>query len=208
MYVSGHDADLALTRRDDSRTVRPDQPRLAFELAIFVGADHVEHRNSFGDADNQRHLGVQLFHDRVRRERWRNEDDGSVRSGFVLGFLHRIEDRPSLMRGAALSGSHAADNLRAVSGSALGVESAFASGDALNDQPSGFIYEYRHYVSPAQPRQLFPPRPSCPAPPQNSARSSSGSRGLAPRWCLPTAAPAAVSGWLRALPPLRRWPGD
>ena len=40
---------------------------------------HVEHRNSFGDADDEFDLGVGGFHDRVGRERRRNKDHGRVR---------------------------------------------------------------------------------------------------------------------------------
>src|SRR5258707_692804 len=57
MNVAGHDADLTFSRRDDPRTIGPDQPRLAFYFQVFVGAHHVQHRDALGDADDQRDLG-------------------------------------------------------------------------------------------------------------------------------------------------------
>ena len=101
--VRRHDADLALARRNDARTVRPDQPR-APVLQELPGAHHVERRNAFGDADDQFDLGVGGLHDGVGRERRRHEDHRGIRAGLVDRFLHGVEDRPALVRGAALAG--------------------------------------------------------------------------------------------------------
>ena len=80
--VARHDADLALARRDDARAVRPDQPRV-LALQELPRPHHVERRNAFGDADDQRHAGVGGFHDRVGRERRRHEDHGRIRAGLL-----------------------------------------------------------------------------------------------------------------------------
>src|SRR6266567_637782 len=78
LFVNGsrHDADLAFSWRDDSRTVRPDQPRAAVlqELPRF---HHIEGRNAFRDAHNQVDLRVGRFHDGIGRKRRWNEDYGS-----------------------------------------------------------------------------------------------------------------------------------
>src|SRR5262249_51653123 len=50
--VARHDADLALARCDDARTVRPDEPRLRpTQRALHL--DHVGDRDAFGDAHCQ-----------------------------------------------------------------------------------------------------------------------------------------------------------
>src|SRR5579859_742690 len=146
--MAGHDADLAPPRRYDAGTIRANQPRLSFQLQILVGAHHVEHWDAFGDADDQRYLGVNSFHDRIGGKRRRNEDHRGVGAGFLTGFQNAVEYRPAFVRGAALAGCNAADNLRAISGTALGVECALASGDALDDEPGGFINKYRHNYLP------------------------------------------------------------
>jgi len=58
---------------------------------------------------------------------------GGVRAGLVGRFLHGIEDRPTFVRRAALAGSYAAHNLRAVSRASLRVEGAFAACQALHN---------------------------------------------------------------------------
>ena len=58
--VTRHDADLALARRDDSRTIRSDQSR-ALAAHLRFHTHHVHHRNSFGDADHKIDIGVHRF---------------------------------------------------------------------------------------------------------------------------------------------------
>ena len=132
---AGHNSDLALAGRNNSRTIRPDQPRAA-RLQELPGAHHVEHGNAFGDADDQFDLGIGGFHDGVGGERRRNKNDRSIGAGLVHGFLHGVEHRPAFVRGAAFAGSHAADDLRAVFGAGFGVERSFAAGEALHDDAS------------------------------------------------------------------------
>src|SRR5207245_1311010 len=50
MDAPGHDTDLALARRDNSRTVRSDQAGLP-ALQELPGVDHVQCWNPFGDAN-------------------------------------------------------------------------------------------------------------------------------------------------------------
>ena len=139
MYVAGHDADFGFAGRNDSGTIRANQPRLAFDLQKLIGAHHIQHRNAFRDADNERHLGVDGFQQRVSGELWRNKNNSSVGAGLLFGFRHCIKDRPAFMRGAALARRNAANNVGAVSRAGLGVERAFTPGNSLDDQPRGFI---------------------------------------------------------------------
>ena len=60
--------------RDDSRTVRSDQARF---LAGHLRFDphHVDHRDAFGDANDQLDPGIDRFQDSIRRAGGGNEDD-------------------------------------------------------------------------------------------------------------------------------------
>ena len=138
-----HNADLALAGRDDAGAVRPDQARVA-ALHEAPRLDHVARGNAFGDADDQRHPGIDGFHDGISRKRRRNEDDGCVGAGFFHGFANRVEDGPAFVGGAALARGDACDDLGAVIGAGLGVERAFASGEALHHESGFFVDQYAH----------------------------------------------------------------
>ncbi len=97
--VTRHDADLALARRDDAGAVRPDQARLRFLPKKAHHAGHVQHRNPFGDADDQRDFRIDRLADRVRRPRRRHIDHRRIGAGLFARFLHRIEHRQAEMRG-------------------------------------------------------------------------------------------------------------
>ena len=56
--VARHDADLALARLDDSRTIWPNQPRLVLANETMLHFDHVQLRNALGDADNEGNFRV------------------------------------------------------------------------------------------------------------------------------------------------------
>src|SRR5258707_56953 len=140
MNVSGHDAHLGFAGRNDARTVRPNQPRLAFDLEIFIGADHVQARNAFSDADNKWDFGVDSFQQRVSGEHGRNKNYGCVRTSLLFRFRDSIKDGPAFVRGATLARSNPTNNVRAVSRTGLGVERAFTPGNSLDHQPRGFVY--------------------------------------------------------------------
>src|SRR3954468_22121413 len=108
---------------------------------------HVRSRNSFRDADDQRQLGVGRFHDGVGRERGRHEYDTGVRASLLHRFRNRVEHRSIQMLGAALPGSDATDDLRAISNRLLCVESALSSSEALKDQSCVFVDKYAHCAS-------------------------------------------------------------
>src|SRR5207253_8931383 len=52
VYVAGHDADLDFIRRDDPWTVGADEECM-FALHAVTRANHVAHRDAFGNADDQ-----------------------------------------------------------------------------------------------------------------------------------------------------------
>src|SRR5215471_10258828 len=89
----GHDADLALSRRDDAWAVWPDEARTPV-LQELPGAHHVERWNAFGNANDQVDLCVGGFHDRIGGKRWWYENHRRVRASLVDRFADRIENRP------------------------------------------------------------------------------------------------------------------
>src|ERR1700685_1012344 len=62
--IAGHDADFAFAGGHDARAVRSDQPRLRTAKRA-LDLDHIEHRNTLGDADDERDFGVDRLADRV-----------------------------------------------------------------------------------------------------------------------------------------------
>src|SRR6185312_2189920 len=132
MDVPGHDADLALLGRDDAGTVGADQPALrAAERALH--RHHVEHGNSFGDADDERHAGIDRLEDGVGREGRRHIDGGGRSAGLAHRLADRVEDRKVEMLAAAFAGRHAADHLGPVGDRLLGMEGALGAGETLAD---------------------------------------------------------------------------
>ena len=90
--MAGHNADFTSVRCDNARTVRPDQAGFgAFKCAF--DAHHVQHRDAFGDADDQCHFSVDCLEDTVGRKGWRHVDHGGVGVGGVHGLVHGIKDR-------------------------------------------------------------------------------------------------------------------
>ena len=80
------------------------------------------------------------FHDRIGCERGWDENDGGIGAGFSARFLDGVEHIDAFMLRAAFSGRHSADNLGSIFYRLKGVEGAFATGNALNNQPRVLIY--------------------------------------------------------------------
>ena len=74
VYLAGHDADLDLVGRDDAGTVGADEDRL-FALHAVTRANHVAHRDAFGDADDQFELRIDSLVDRGGGKGWWHVDD-------------------------------------------------------------------------------------------------------------------------------------
>ncbi len=147
MDMARHDADLAFARRDHARAVGADQPRLgAAQRALHL--HHVEHRNAFGDADDQRHFRVDRFQDGVGGEGRRHIDRGSVGADLLLGFAHGVEHRQAQMGLAAFARRGAAHHLGAVGDGLFGMEGALAAGEALADDFGVLVDENGHYLEP------------------------------------------------------------
>src|SRR5205085_12396383 len=108
-----------------------------------------------GDADDERQLGLGRFHDGVRGEWRRHEDERRVRACLVYAFGHRVEDGPAFVRRSTLAGRDSADNLRAILLARLGVERSFAAGQALDDYFGVLIDKNAHEFFPAAAATTF-----------------------------------------------------
>ena len=123
-----HDPHLAFSRRNNSRTVRPDQAR----LGIFQHgrhADHVERGNAFRDANDERHAGIDRLENRVRGKRRRHKNYGRVRARFANRVRNGVEHVHVLVLRASLARRNARDHRSAVFNHLLRVEAAFAPGE-------------------------------------------------------------------------------
>ena len=124
--------------RDDAGAVRADRGatlRCALE-ARLAHADHVDHRDAFGDADDELAARVDRFEDRVGGAGRRNEDarSRSAPVSFTASF-DGVEDGHLCLRTSRrrAPGVTPRDDLRAVLDHLLRVERARAAGDALDE---------------------------------------------------------------------------
>lgn len=88
MNVTRHDADLALAWLDDARAVRTNESGLVLRHQNRLDLDHVEGRNSLGDADDKIDLSLNSFKNRVGGERRRHINNARLSSGFLLALSH------------------------------------------------------------------------------------------------------------------------
>ena len=130
--VARHDADLAFARRHNARAIGADQSGLR-ALQRPLDPRHVEDRNAFSDADDERRLGVDRLADRVRGAGRGHIDHAGVGARFLPRFDDRVEDRQPEMDRTALARRDPADEPGAVSHRLLGMERAVLAGEALGD---------------------------------------------------------------------------
>src|SRR5258708_1954325 len=102
MDMSRHDADFAFARRDDSRTIWPDQAR-SLPLKEVARANHVESWDAFGDANDEFDSCLCCFHDRISRIWRRNEDHCCVGARLATRFVDGVEDVDSFVFDSALA---------------------------------------------------------------------------------------------------------
>src|SRR6267378_3359879 len=147
--VARHDADLDLVGRDHAGAVRPDEQR-SLALHAVLGADHVAHRDAFGDADHQVQVRVHRLVDRRGGERGWNVDHGDGRAGGLSCIFHRAIDRKAVEILARLPGIDAGD----IAIPAVGivaprprVELAGLAGDALRHHPRALVEEDAHFFA-------------------------------------------------------------
>src|SRR5713101_3874384 len=147
--VARHDADLDLVGCDHAGAVRPDEQR-SLALHAVLGADHVAHRDAFGDADHQVQVRVHRLVDRRGGERGWNVDHGDCRARGLSRIFHRAIDRNAIEILARLPGIDAGD----IAIPAVGVvaprprvELAGLAGDALRHHPRVLVDQDAHFFA-------------------------------------------------------------
>src|ERR1039458_648563 len=144
--VARHDADLAFARRHHARAIGADQPRLrAGERTLDL--DHVHHRDAFGDADDERELGLDRFANGIGGARRRHVDHAGVAAGLFACFGDGVEYRQIEMGRPAFTGRCAADHLGAVGNRHVRMECAVIGGDDGSDPFRIFVDEDGHYAA-------------------------------------------------------------
>ncbi len=136
--AAGHDADLALVRRDDARAIRTDHAH-AVGLQGRLDVQHVQHRDAFGDTDDQFNAGICRLKYRIRCKSRRHVDHRGIGPGLVDGFAHGIEYRQAQVNLATLARRHATDHFRAIGQRLLGMESTLLAGEALTEHLGIFV---------------------------------------------------------------------
>src|SRR6266478_2553921 len=101
--AAGHDADLALAGRNDAGAVRADQTSF-LKVHDRRDAYHVYGGDAFGDANDERELGVGGFQDGIGGIGRRDKDHGGVCAGGFRGVGDGVEDGALEMLGAAFAG--------------------------------------------------------------------------------------------------------
>jgi hypothetical protein len=81
--VTGHDANLAFSRLDDTRTVRSDEASLVLTEESVLNANHVLLRNTFCDTNSELHFSLNCFQNGSSSKRRRYVDDGGIGSSFL-----------------------------------------------------------------------------------------------------------------------------
>src|SRR5215475_5373420 len=143
MNVSRHDSDFALPRRNDSRTVGSDETRrLVFQES--TGADHIERRNTLGNANDQLNARSSRLHNRICRKRRRHEDYRRVGACLSTSLLDSIEYVEAFVLRAALTWSNTTDDLSSILDGLKRVKCALTASDTLHNQPGVLIYKYAH----------------------------------------------------------------
>jgi hypothetical protein len=134
--VTGHDTDLALLRRDDTRAVGTDESGLVLLDESRLDTDHILGGDTFSNANGKRNFGFDGVKDGVGSEFWGNVDHGSVGASSLSSISNGVKNRDTKMFLATFAGSDTTDDLCTVSNGLLRVVGTLLSGEALNDDLS------------------------------------------------------------------------
>jgi len=129
--VARLNTDLALAGCDDSRTIRTNEAALA-GFQIVLDLQHVHHRNTFGDGNDDGNARLDGFQNGIRAEGRRHKNHGCIGAGLLDRFRHRVENRDAFHVLAAFAGGNTGHHVRAISLTVHGVELTFTAGNALN----------------------------------------------------------------------------
>ena len=122
MDVSGHNANLALSRLNNTGAIRANKTRLVLALHDSFYLDHVECWDAFSDADNEVHLGFYCLEDCVGGERRGHVEHCGLSTGLFFGFSNVGENGEAQVSSACLLVVDATDHVGSVSNGLFGME--------------------------------------------------------------------------------------
>lgn len=122
-----------LLGRNDAWAIRADQAALGLASEGVLHADHVVLWNTFSNADNQRHFGLDRLEDGSGRSRRRDVDHGRVGFGRVFRLAHCAENGQAEVLLAGLRRRDTSDDLRAIVERLLAVERSLLSRESLHN---------------------------------------------------------------------------
>jgi len=131
--VTWHDTDLALAWLNYTWAIWPDKSSFILRFHYAFNLDHVESWDSFGDADNEVHLGLNSFEDGVSCKWWRNVDDRGLSICSSLGFGDVCENWETQVLSSGLSLVDTSNNSCSILDRLLCVESTVFTRHALNE---------------------------------------------------------------------------
>src|SRR5215471_3425283 len=139
-----------LVRRDDPRTIRPDEARARTVLQIRPRPHHVRRWNPFRNADNQGYARIGGLHDRVGRKWRRHENYARVRARSARPLRDRVEHGPVQMFLPAFARRNASHHVRSVRDGLLGVKRSLFPGESLHQQTRVLVHQNAHAAAPCR----------------------------------------------------------
>mmetsp|Transcript_4922 Transcript_4922/g.10845 ORF Transcript_4922/g.10845 Transcript_4922/m.10845 type:complete len:344 (+) Transcript_4922:27-1058(+) len=131
--VSRHDPNLALTRLDNSRAVRPNEPGGGLGHERLLHSDHVLLGDPLSDAHHQWNLRIQRLKNRRGSAGWRDVNHGGISTGLLDSLCNILEYRQAHVLGPSLLGVDATNHLSAIRNGLLRVERPLFARQALTD---------------------------------------------------------------------------
>ena len=147
---AGHNADFALARGNQPRTIRADQAR-GFIRQVVFDFEHVQNRDVLGNAHDQRQARIGGLHNGVRSKGRGNEIGRCRGTGLCHRFGDRVKHRHPIRAFAALARVDHADDLSAVFHHLLQMKPRLAphcpaAGKCLDDHAGVAVNENAHKV--------------------------------------------------------------
>ncbi|QBM89238.1 hypothetical protein METSCH_D03020 [Metschnikowia aff. pulcherrima] len=131
--VRGHDTDLTLVRRNQTRAVGAHQSGFQLRLQDLCNAHHVMLWDTLSDGHGERNLGLDGLLNRLGGNRWRDENTSRAGASLLHRVFHAGENGTVQVLGAGLLWVGTTHNLRAVGNRLLGVERGLFAGETLID---------------------------------------------------------------------------
>ena len=141
--VTRHDADLGLTRRDDTGAIGTHEASVV-RLQCLLHAHHVVHRNALGDTDDELNARVRGLEDGIGSPTSGHVDHGNIGARRLNGVMDGVEHWQPEVSLATTPRRNATNQLGAIVEAALAVERALVASEALADHPALLVQQNAH----------------------------------------------------------------